>query len=196
MRFIMDEPKEDSKFEDYLRFGALKARKFYLDAEIDGDLARRFRQETIAMLAESKEPIEIIINSPGGEVVAGFDIVSTIRQLQRAGIEVQALVQGDASSMAAVILASCKVRSMTSLSRLMWHGIQFMSGGDMNDAADQRAEVSRMIDKLSAILIGSAKADSKYASASFLKRIMKEKRPNWIQPEEALAAGLVQEVLD
>ena len=148
------------------------------------------------MLGAGTDPITIVINSPGGSVIAGFDIVSQIRMLQRHGVEVRAHVQGDASSMAAVILAACQVRSMTSLSRLMWHGIQAGTRGDMTDMKEQQKEIARLAEKLAAILVGSAAEGSKFANASWVKRTMGEKRPVWITPEEALDAGLVGEVVD
>jgi ATP-dependent protease ClpP protease subunit len=186
-----------SRFDDALRFGRLAARRIYLDTSIDGETGRTFRALTDAMLgASTTAEITVIINSPGGSVVEGFDIISQIRVLQRAGIEVRGHVQGDAASMAAVILAACSTRTATSLSRLMWHGIQSWSVGDMTDMRDQQRETQRMSDKLAAILTATAKPGTRFANKSWVKRVMGDKRPVWIYPDEALAAGLVDEVVD
>ena len=58
------------------------------------------------------------INSPGGSVLAGFDLA---RYLEETGIQVVCVVDGEAASMAFYILQSCDVRLMTSRSMLMAH---------------------------------------------------------------------------
>jgi ATP-dependent Clp protease protease subunit len=189
------EPAWD-RFEDALKAGRLAARRFYLDTSVDGDLARSFREWTDAMLGAGNGPITVVINSPGGDVVAGLDIVSQIRSLQRTGIEVRGHVMGDAASMGAVILAACSVRSMTSLSRLMWHGIVSFTFGDQRDMRAQQREIERMTTTIAAILTATARQGTKFANRTWVRKTMAEKRPTWIYPEEALAAGLVGEVLD
>lgn len=184
------------RFEDALKAGRLSARRFYLDAGVSFELARDFRAWTDAMLGSGREPITVIINSPGGEVVAGLDIVSQIRSLQRAGIEVRGHVMGDAASMAAVILAACSVRSATSLSRLMWHGVVTFTFGDQTDMKSQQRELERMTATIAGILTATAKPGTRYANPAWVRRTMAEKRPVWIYPEEALAAGLVDEVVE
>jgi ATP-dependent protease ClpP protease subunit len=184
------------RFEDHLKAGRLLARRFYLDEGVHADSARTFRAWTDAMLGRSVDPITIIINSPGGDVVAGLDIVSQIRSLQRAGVEVSGHVMGDAASMGAVILAACSVRSMTSLSRLMWHGIVSFSYGDATDMRSQQRELGRMTSTIAAILTATATPGTRFANPSWVRKTMSEKRPTWIYPEEALDAGLVDEVLE
>ena len=191
-----DENKAYSRFDDALKFGRLEARRIYLDTAINDDSGRDFRALTDAMLGAGLQPIQLIINSAGGSVVDGFDIVSQIRSLQRAGISVRGHVQGDAASMAAVIFASCSTRSMTSLSRLMWHGVQTFAVGDITDMREQQRETQRMADKLAAILTATAKPGTRYANKAWVKKVMVEKRPVWIYPDAALAAGLVDEVVD
>jgi ATP-dependent protease ClpP protease subunit len=191
-----DNVRDYSRFEDALKFGRLEARRIYHDRKIDEDSGRDFRALTDAMLGASTQPITVIINSPGGSVVDGFDVVSQIRTLQRAGVEVRGHVQGDAASMAAVVFAACSKRTMTSLSRAMWHGIQTFTIGDITDMREQQRETQRMSDKLAAILTATAKPGTKFSNKAWVKKVMGDKRPVWIYPEEALAAGLVDEVVD
>ncbi|HEY3548646.1 MAG TPA: ATP-dependent Clp protease proteolytic subunit [Propionicimonas sp.] len=191
----LDEPGWD-RFDDALKAGRLAARRFYLDASVSPELARDFRAWTDAMLGAGRDPITIIVNTPGGEVVSGLDIVSQIRSLQRAGIEVRGHVTGDAASMGAVILAACSVRSVTSLSRIMWHGIVSMTYGDQTDMRSGQKELGRLTATIAGILTATAKPGTRYANRAWVRRTMAEKRPTWIYPEEALAAGLVDEVVE
>lgn len=184
------------RFDDHLMAGRLLARRYYLDEGVGAESARTFRSWTDAMLGLGTEPITVVINTPGGEVVAGLDIVSQIRALQRAGIEVRGHVMGDAASMGAVVLAACSVRSMTSLSRLMWHGIVSFSFGDATDMRSQQRELDRMTATIAAILTATAKPGTRFANKAWVRKTMAEKRPTWIYPEEALVAGLVDEVVE
>jgi ATP-dependent Clp protease, protease subunit len=184
------------RFEDALKAGRLAARRFYLDTSVSTELARDFRAWTDAMLGSGREPITVIVNSPGGEVVAGLDVISQIRSIQRIGIEVRGHVMGDAASMAAVILAACCVRSATSLSRIMWHGVVSFTYGDQTDMKSQQRELERMTATIAKILTATAKPGTRYANPAWVRRTMAEKRPVWIYPDEALAAGLVDEVVE
>jgi ATP-dependent protease ClpP protease subunit len=148
------------------------------------------------MLGQGTGPITVVINSPGGGVVSGLDIVSQIRSLGRAGVEVRGHVMGDAASMGAVILAACPVRSMTSLSRLMWHGIVSLTFGDQRDMRAQQREMERLTATIAGILTATAKPGTKWANRTWVRRTMADKLPTWIYPEEALRAGLVDEVVE
>ncbi len=199
IEFFTPDRKDEGKFEDILKLGVLRSRVFFLDSEVDCELSRRFRRETIAMSGakNGKDPITVIINSPGGEVTEGFAIISTIRQLQRQGVKVQALVQGDAASMAAVIAAACDTCEMTSLSRLMWHGITGGFMGDLSDLDANKREIENMAERLMEILTKRARnEDSKYHNPAFVKKILRDKKPVWIYPKDALEAGIVDEVVE
>lgn len=54
---------------------------------------------------ESRDPVKIVINSPGGTVQAGFTIIQGINHLKALGIEVWTINLGLAGSMAGVVLA-------------------------------------------------------------------------------------------
>ena len=67
---------------------------------------------------------------------------------------------------------------------------------DLTDMREQQRETQRMADKLAAILTATAKSGTRYANKAWVKKVMVEKRPVWIYPDAALAAGLVDEVVD
>ena len=116
------------------------------------------------MRGRGTDAITVVINTPGGEVVGGMDIVSQMRSLQRAGIEVRGHVMGDAASMGAVVLAACTVRSITGLSRLTWHGVVSFSFGDATDMRIQQREMDRITGSIAAILTASAKPGTRFAN--------------------------------
>lgn len=77
----------------------------------------------------SKEPINIVINSPGGSVFAGIQMVEAIHIAQNRGVKVRCAVSTMAASMAFIILSECDERYAFSNSLLLFHpasvGIMF-----------------------------------------------------------------------
>ena len=85
-----------------LRTSGLMNRRLFLLGEIDTEMANDFLAQ-ILYLQEENEPVDIIINSPGGEVTAGLLIYDMI---QSCPFEVRTYCAGMAASMAAILLAS------------------------------------------------------------------------------------------
>ena len=84
-----------------LRASFMSRRRLFIAGEIDMQMANDFMIQ-MAYLAESKEPVDIFINSTGGMVDAGLVIYDIIQDLQ---LPVNLICIGLAASMAAVILA-------------------------------------------------------------------------------------------
>lgn len=80
----------------------LMNRKIFLTGEINTQMANDFISQFMYLENESKEPITIYINSPGGEVNAGLMIYDV---LQGTKLQVNMICTGLAASMAAVLLA-------------------------------------------------------------------------------------------
>ena len=78
-------------------------RKLFLTGEITEETSNRFVSELL-YLAESNEPIDIYLNSPGGSVNAGMVIYDVIQALENK-VPVNIYCIGMAASMGAVILA-------------------------------------------------------------------------------------------
>ena len=74
--------------------------------------------------------VVIEINSPGGEVDAGFKLVKAI---ERFPAKVVCIVDGEADSMASYIFVACDVRVMTKRSTLMIHQPGMGGQGQIND---------------------------------------------------------------
>ena len=80
-------------------------------------------------LLVSDEPIGIRINSPGGYIAVGQEIIRAIERAQNQGVEVRCLVEGQAYSMALFIFAYCSEHWVTDTSTLMWHPVRRMMRG-------------------------------------------------------------------
>ena len=85
-----------------LRTRHLMKRRIFLDGPIDRESANDFLSQLLYLEEESSEPIDILINSPGGEVNAGLLIYDAIQGSQAI---INLYCTGTAASMAADILA-------------------------------------------------------------------------------------------
>lgn len=85
-----------------LRTRHLMKRRIFLDGSIDRESANSFVSQLLYLEEEGEEPIDILINSPGGEVTAGLLIYDAI---QGSKAVINMYCAGIAASMAADILA-------------------------------------------------------------------------------------------
>lgn len=95
-------------------------RTIYLIGEINGESAAMIVAQLRALDKKSKQPITMIINSPGGEVNSGFMIIDTMEACRS---DIITVVSGMAASMAAIIAACGKhgMRYITPNSQIMIH---------------------------------------------------------------------------
>lgn len=88
-----------------LRTRHLMKRRIFLDGPIDRESANDFLSQLLYLEEEGNAPIDILINSPGGEVNAGLLIYDAI---QGSSADINLYCVGTAASMAADILAGGK----------------------------------------------------------------------------------------
>ena len=81
----------------------LSERKVFLTGDVNDNMANEFTAKMIR-LVESNDPIDIILNSPGGSVNAGLVIYDLLQELD-GKIPVNIYCTGMAASMGAVLLA-------------------------------------------------------------------------------------------
>lgn len=80
--------------------------------------------ETISkMSAASSDPIYMLINSPGGAVLPGLQLVSAMRLAQKRGVEFYCVVPMLAASMASIVYDECDHRYALGQALLLWHSI-------------------------------------------------------------------------
>jgi ATP-dependent Clp protease protease subunit len=166
----------------------LKERIIFLNGEIDENLSSLVVGQLIFLEADNAEKdIQIYINSPGGSVTAGFAIYDTMNYIK---CDVSTICVGMAASMGAFLLAAGEKGKRFSLpnSEIMIHQ---PLGGAQGQSTDVEIYAKRLIktrEKLNAIL--SEKTGQP------LETIAKDTdRDNFMDPEEAKAYGLIDEIL-
>lgn len=179
-------------YGDRLKWTSLSNRIIYLHQEIESGMVREKSMEMQDLLRQSKEPIMIMVSSPGGIVLPGLALYDEIIELRKEGIEVTMRVCGYAASMAAIVLQAGTIREALANSRVLIHEVSrftFWSIDKPSDLEEQLAEMK----KLQAILLRIISGRSNKTFAELEKLIWK--RDVWFSAEEALEFGLIDRIV-
>src|ERR1035437_853168 len=133
--------------------------------------------------------IEIQINSPGGEIFAGFALIDHIAAMHTRGHTVNTTPLGMAASMGGVILQVGKKRTMGAHSFLLIHEASFRAGGSFANVQDEVELVEKMHDLILDL----------FASRSKMTRTQIKRRWSrkdwWITSAEALKHGFIDAIV-
>lgn len=134
------------------------------------------------------EPIEIIFSSPGGSVVDGIALYDHIKYLRAQGTTINTTCLGMAASMAGILLQAGEVRTIGAESWLMIHEVSFGAGGKIGEVEDTTAWVKAVQKRVLNIFADRSKMTVKQLDTKWRRKDW------WIDSDEALSLGLVDEV--
>lgn len=145
-----------------------------------------------AALAAAGDDVELYINSRGGSVFSGNEMVNALKEFKATGKQLHITVGAMAASMAANIVALAgadKVRAHQN-AKFMFHGAQGLTEGGKGAHED------------SAVLLASVNADVvaaltalPKAKKSEVKGWFEEGRAGWLSAQQALDMGLIHEII-
>lgn len=138
---------------------------------IDGSL---FQSELLQLDSLGKKRIQIWINSPGGVVMDGYNIYSTILKTKT---KVDTYCMGIAASIAAVIFQAGRNRIMSDYSRLMYH-----------EAHGTQGKQLEIMNSSIATMIASRAGKTEEEVLAMMRRT------TWIKAEEAFMNGFCSDV--
>lgn len=164
-------------------------RKVFIEGEINADKACEFVKQIILLSAEDpQQPIDVLINSPGGEINSGMLMYDVI-QASKAPIRMYCI--GKAYSMGAVLFASGNNgRYMLPHGELMIHEPLLGSrvGGNsssIKSISDSLLETKRKMNQILAKHTGKSEEEVEEAT-SF---------DHYFSPEESIAFGLCDQIV-
>jgi len=187
----MDEKQEKQETEESGGMSArmLAARTVVISGATDSALAQRVIQHLVLLdQADSKQRIQILINSPGGEVFSGFAIFDTIRFISAPVVTV---VVGLAASMGSILaLAAPKgSRYATPNSKFLIHQPLLM--GFQGRAIDLEIQAKEIIRDRERIVELYAQCTGRPA-----QEVSKDiDRDKWMSAPEALSYGLLDRII-
>ncbi|KAJ1793778.1 ATP-dependent Clp protease proteolytic subunit 2, mitochondrial [Coemansia sp. RSA 1938] len=134
------------------------------------------------------KPVSMYINSPGGSVTSGMAIYDTMQYVQ---CPISTLCTGQACSMGSLLLAAGAKGQRFALpnSSIMVHQPSGGAEGQASDIAIHAREILKTRERLNRIY-----AKHTGQTVDVIERAME--RDNFMTPEEALAFGLIDRVLE
>ena len=166
----------------------LKDRIIFLGGQIDDQVANSIVAQMLFLEADNPDKdIHLYINSPGGVVTAGMAIYDTMQYIKT---DVSTICVGSAASMGAFLLAAGTKgkRYVLPNARVMIHQPLGGAQGQATDIEIQAKEILRLKAHLNQML-----AENTGRSLEEIER--DTDRDHYLSAQEALAYGLVDEVL-
>ena len=189
--YLGEEPEEEKKTpprpEDALSERFLKTRTILLTGEVDKDLSEKVIRHLLLLESVSSDPITILVDSPGGDVYAGFSIFDMIRFVKA---PVRIVGMGLIASAAALILLAVPRERRYGLPNSSYLIHQPLSGiqGVASDIEIHARELEKTKLRLNEIIAE--------ATGQSLERVSKDTdRDYWMNAQEALAYGLIEKII-
>jgi ATP-dependent Clp protease protease subunit len=163
------------------------ARTVLVFGEIDAKLAEQVSAQVLALAAKSKDPIKVLLNSPGGHVEAGDTIHDVLRFVSA---DVTIIGTGWVASAAALVYVAVPKARRLALpnTRFMLHQPLGGASGPASDIEIEAAQILAIRDRLNRIF-----AD---ATGQPLDKVAKDsERNHWLSAEEGVRYGLVGSIV-
>lgn len=162
----------------------------YLSGEVTEHLVSQVIAGMISLAThDPKTPIKLIISTYGGSVDEMFSLYDTIRYLP---CPVHTVGMGKIMSAGVLLLASGEKgqRLIGENARVMIHGISGVVGGTFYQVKNETSEHERQQKQMEKLLMRETKMSQKYIDS-----VMKGNTDVYLQPDDALRLGIVDQVI-
>ena len=179
--------KSDSRAVAFIDEKLFKSRSLTIFGEINDKLARSITERLLALAAESDDPINLYLSSPGGHVESGdvvYDIIKFIKP------SVRVIGTGWVASAATTIYLAADKDKRFALpnTRFLIHQPLGGSRGDATDIAIQAEQIVRTKARINQLIAKE--------TGQPLDRVAKDTdRDYWMTVEEAVSYGIVSKVV-
>lgn len=177
------------KIQDLIDSKILTQRKVFLWGEVDDDSAKHVIDRLLYLeLLEPGKEIQLIINSPGGQVTSGFAIYDTMNSITS---PISTICAGLAASMGSIILSAGEKgrRFVLPNARVMIHQPSGGAGGPAADIEIQMDEIIKVKKSGAEILANNC--------GQTVDKVMKDfNRDYWMSADESIEYGIVDGLLD
>jgi ATP-dependent Clp protease protease subunit len=163
------------------------ARQVLLFGEVTMDRAHAVTAQLLALATESREPITLVVHSPGGHVESADTIFDVIRFIDA---PVTVLGSGWVASAGALIFVAAQKTKRVCLpnTRFLLHQPLGGVGGPATDVEIEARQITLMRERLNRIFAE--------ATGQPLEKILKDTDRNyWLSAEEAREYGLVDRIV-
>lgn len=149
----------------------------------DANRAKDFAQQLDGL---EPKPLDIRIDSAGGDVYEGFAIASAIK---RYGGETHAFIDGMAASAASYIALMADRVTMNDYAVFMIHNAWTIAVGNRDELRDMAGRLESLDDTIAGVISARSALEIEEVKAAMAAE-------TWYGADEALAAGMCDEVLE
>tara|TARA_Y100000389_G_scaffold201835_1_gene245510 strand:+ start:9394 stop:10095 length:702 start_codon:yes stop_codon:yes gene_type:complete len=142
--------------------------------------------KSLRSFENSKKPINLHIQSLGGELLPTFNVIDTIQNIQS---PVHSYIEGYAASAASLISVCCNKRFMNRHSLMLIHQLSGMSQGTYSDMKEEMDNMNIYMKFAKDIYL-----EHSLLTKEVLNNILKYDN-KWLDSSFCLQAGLVDEIL-
>ncbi len=189
MRFDEKEEKKGKNKDTSEDFSEkmMKTRTILLSGEVNKELAEKVVKQLLLLEAEGDDPIKVFIDSPGGDVDAGFAIFDMMRFVKP---DVYTIGMGLVASAGALILLASPKERRIGLPNSHYLIHQPLSGirGVATEIEIHAKELEKLRQKLNELI-------SKETGQDHAKVEQDTDRDYWMNAYEALTYGLLSKVI-
>ncbi len=156
--------------------------------EINAALSEAVTAQLLALAARGRDPIRMVINSPGGHVESGDTIHDIVRFVEP---EVRIVATGWCASAGALIFAAARRENRLALpnTRFLLHQPLGGVGGPASDVEIEARQILFMRERLNRIFAN--------ATGQPLDKVARDtERNHWMTADEARAYGLVGRIVE
>lgn len=139
---------------------------------------------------ENRQPINIYINSYGGEVYEGLALISLIKNMQEKGYIINTYSESKSMLMGFVIFCVGTNRYMSRYSTLMYHSVSSVTYGKVQEMIENIDEVIRLDELIKSII-----TEHTDIQREILDEITKCKKDWYINSDEALKHKIATEII-
>ena len=178
----------ERSFDLYSRL--MRDRIIFLHGPVETGMADTIVGQMLLLEAEDpNKDITLYINSPGGEVMAGLAIANTMNYIK---CDVRTVSMGMSASMGAFLLSQGTPGKRCALedAQIMIHEVSAGTQGKRHDMKRSFDHTEKLNDKLMNKMAARCNDDW---DAERLAKLCEE--DIWLEPEEALAMGLIDEII-
>ncbi|MES2049434.1 MAG: ATP-dependent Clp protease proteolytic subunit [Pseudomonadota bacterium] len=185
----MSDEKESNNEErsPFLEEKAFKSRTVLVFGSINDKLAADVSKRLIALAAASKEPITLLVSSPGGHVESGDVIHDIIRFIDA---PVRVVGTGWVGSAAVTVFLSVPKERRVCLpnTRFLIHQPSGGAGGQATDIAIQAREIVKIRERIAALI-------ARESGQTLEKVSIDIERDYWMSASEAKEYGLISRII-
>ena len=184
---MADEEKKPAAADAQIQEKLLKTRSVLLSGEIDKESADTIIKQLLVLDGESSEPIKLFINSPGGDVDAGYAIYDMVRFIKA---PVTMIGMGLVASAAVLVLLAVPAERRIGLPNSTYLIHQPMSGmrGVATAIEIHAQHLEKLRTKLDLLI-------STETGKSLETVVLDTERDHWLSADEAQAYGLVSKII-